>query len=256
MVDDARPAQSSDPQPRVPGEPGRTRDNAARAAGIFLLLTALTTLAAVAARVAADADQATLAQSLAAISDSKALYGIGGAARLVSGITLIAAAWLLLRTWIIRLRLGTPAVPILFAASGLFTLVSGGCAVWLAVSVPGAPGAIDTFASASSTEIAADLRWLTGKIGFAIAGIALIAAARYQWKAGGMLRRISPVSAVIGILMQFIWVDAATFVHQFSGAAFFLWLVAIGAMLYTGRVERNFVHMLDLPPESGAAEHP
>ena len=256
MVDDARPAQSSDPQPRVPGEPGRTRDNAARAAGIFLLLTALTTLAAVAARVAADADQATLAQSLAAISDSKALYGIGGAARLVSGITLIAAAWLLLRTWIIRLRLGTPAVPILFAASGLFTLVSGGCAVWLAVSVPDAADTISTYAGTSSTEVASDLRWLTGKIGFAIAGIALIAAARYQWKAGGMLRRISPVSAVIGILMQFIWVDAATFVHQFSGAAFFLWLVAIGAMLYTGRVERNFVHMLDLPPESGAAEHP
>ena len=246
----------SGPQTWTPGrQSGRSRDAAARAAGVFLLLTALTTVVAVVTRVSADADQATLAQSLAAISDSKALYGIGGAARLVSGITLIAAAWYLLNTWIIKERFGSPLVPILFAVSGIFTLVSGACAVWLAVSVPGTPGAIDTFASASSTEIAADLRWLTGKIGFAIAGIALIAAARYQWKAGRMLRRISPVSAIIGISMQFIWADSATIVHQVSGMAFFLWLVAIGAMLYTGRVERNFVHMLDLPPESGNSEH-
>ena len=240
MVDDARPAQSSDPQPRVPAESARPRDNAARAAGIFLLLTALTTLAAVGARVAADADQATLVESLAAISDSKALYGIGGVARFVSGITLIAAAWLLLQTWIIRLRLGAPAVPILFAASGLFTLVSGVCAVLLAVSVPDATDAISTFARTTSTELAAELRWLTGKIGFAISGLGLIAAARYQWKAGGTLRRISPVSAIIGVSMLFIWIDAATLVHRASGTAFFLWLVAIGAMLYTGRVERHF----------------
>ena len=112
MVDDTRPAQSSNPQPQVPSESGRTRDNAARAAGIFLMLTALTTVVAVAARVSADADQDTLVESLVAISESKGLYGAGGAARIVSGITLIAAAWLLLQTWIIRLRLGTPAVPI------------------------------------------------------------------------------------------------------------------------------------------------
>ena len=245
----------SGPQTWTPGQSGRPRDAAARAAGVFLLLTALTTVVAVVTRVSADADQATLAQSLTAISDSRALYGIGGAARMVSGITLIAAAWYLLNTWIIKERFGSPLVPILFAASGIFTLVSGACAVWLAVSVPGAPGAIDTFATASSTGIAADLRWLTGKIGFAIAGFGLIAAARYQWKAGGMLRRISPMSAIIGVSMQFIWIDAATLVHRASGMAFFLWLVAIGAMLYIGRVERHFAPMPDLPPESGSPEH-
>ena len=254
MVDDVRPAQSSDPRSRVPGESGRTRDNALRAAGIFLLLTALTTLAAVAARVSADADQATLVESLVAISENRALYGAGGAARIISGITLIAAAWFLLQTWIIRLRLGTPAVPILFAASGLFTLVSGVCAVWLAVSVPDAAVTINAFAGTTSTELAAELRWLTGKIGFAIAGLALVVAARYQWKAGGTLRRISPVSAIIGISMQFIWIDAATLVHRVSGIAFFLWLVAIGAMLCIGRVERHFAPMLHLPSESGAPE--
>ena len=114
----------------------------------------------------------------------------------------------------------------------------------LAVSVPDATDAISTFERTTSTELAAELRWLTGKIGFAIAGLGLIAAARYQWKAGGTLRRISPVSAIIGISMQFIWVDSATFIHQFSGTAFFLWLVAIGAMFCIGRVERHFAPML------------
>ena len=223
----------------------RSRNAAARAAGALLLITALATLAAVAGRVAADADQSTLTDSLVSISKSKGLYGIGGAARFVSGITLIAAAWLLLTTWIIRLRLGTPVVPVLFAVSGLFTAVSGGCAVWLAISVPDAAEAILTFAKSSSAEQVADIRWLTGKIGFTLAGLALIVAARYQWKAGGTLRRISPVSALIGIAMQLIWVDAATIMHPINGTVFFLWLVAIGAMLMTGRVERQFNEMID-----------
>ncbi len=246
----------SGPQTWAPGQSARPRDAAARAAGALLLLTAITTMVAVVTRVSADADQATLAQSLAAISDSKALYGIGGAARLVSGIILMAAAWYLLNTWIIRERFGSPIVPALFVASGLFTLVSGACAVWLAASVPGSPGAIDAFAGASSTELVADLRWLTGKIGFAIGGVALLAAARYQWKTGGVLRKIAPVSAIIGVLMLFIWIDAATLVHRFSGMAFVLWLVVIGVMLYTGRVERNFVHTIDSPTKSGSPEHP
>lgn len=230
----------SGPQTWTPGEERRPRDAAARAAGLFLLLTALATVLMVAARVAADADQVTLADSLAAVSESRAVYGAGGVARMVSGITLAAAAWFLLNTWIIRERFGSPIVPILYAVSGLFTLVSGACAVWLAVSVPGTTGAIDAFAASSSTEVADYLRWLTGKIGFAIAGLALLAAARYQWRAGGMLRVMTPVSAIIGILMQFIWVDSASFMHPINGTAFVLWLVAIGAMLATGRIERHF----------------
>ena len=237
LADDALGPGISGPRTSIPGQSARPRDAAARAAGALLLLTAITTMVAVVTRVSADADQATLAQSLAAVSESRLLYGIGGAARVISAIALTAAAWYLLNTWIIKERFGSPIVPVVFAVSGLFTLVSGACAVWLAASVPGSSGAIDAFAGASSTELVADLRWLTGKIGFAIAGLALLAAARYQWKAGGMLRRIAPVSAIIGVLMLFIWIDAATLVHRFSGAAFFLWLVVIGAMLAAGRIE-------------------
>lgn len=226
-------------------EERRPRDAAARAAGAFLLVTALATIVAVAGRVAADADQSTLIESLVAISENETLYGIGGAARLASGITLIAAAWLLLNTWIIRARLGTPAVPVIFAASGVFTAVSGACAVILALSLPDGTEAVTAHLGSSSAELIFEMRWLTGKIGFALAGLALIVAARYQWKAGGTLRRISPVSALIGIAMHFIWVDAATIMHPVNGTAFFLWLLAVGGMLATGRVERQFNAMMD-----------
>ena len=114
---------------------------AARKAGALLILTAAATLVAVVARVSADADQPTLAESLAAISESRGLYGIGGAARLVSGVTLIIGAWLLSKTWPIREGPGKPIVPALLAVSGIFTAVSGVCAIVLALSRvrPGRP---------------------------------------------------------------------------------------------------------------------
>ena len=109
-------------------ETERPRDSSARAAGLLLLVTAIATIVAVAGRVAADADQDTFEQSMAFIAMERGFYGLGGAARAVSGIALVAGAWFLLRTWIIRERLGTPLVPALFVASGLFTMVSGVCA--------------------------------------------------------------------------------------------------------------------------------
>ena len=58
-------------QPR--GGSARPRDNSARIGGVLLLATAAATLLAVFGRVAADADQDTLALSLAAISDGRAI---------------------------------------------------------------------------------------------------------------------------------------------------------------------------------------
>ena len=106
------------------------------------------------------------------------------------------------------------------------------------MSAPDAPPVttIDSF-----TETAAYLRWLTGKIGFALAGLSLIIASRYQWKVGGTLRLIVTASSAVGIAMQFIWIDAATLMHPIIGVAFFVWLLAVGAMLFTGRVEKRFI---------------
>ena len=209
-------------------------------AGLFLLLTAAATIVMVYARVSADADQPTLLESLRAIEANKAMYSLSGIARSISGVTLIIGALFLLKTWVIREGYGTRLVPYLLSGSGGFTLVSGASALILAADASGtaALGSVD-----GSTEAVATLRWLTGKIGFAAAGLALVAAAQRQWKAGGTLRRLAPASALIGMSMQFIWIDAATIVHRASGVAFFIWLIVIGMMLITGRVERHFTQM-------------
>lgn len=197
------------------------------------------------ARVSADADQPTLLESLRAIADNKAMYSVSGIARAISGVTLIIGALFLLRTWIIREGYGTRLVPYLLAASGGFTIVSGAFALVLAADASSATaaGSVD-----SSTEAISTVRWLTGKIGFAVAGLALLAAAQRQWKAGGAIRRIAPASALVGISMQLIWIDAATIMHRVSGVAFFVWLIVIGMMLVTGRVERHFSRMRETSP--------
>ena len=223
---------AQDPSNTVPEQPG---DTAARNAGLLLVATGVITLVAVAGRVMADADQATLAESLAAIAESRFAYGLGGAARVVSGVTLLGGAWLLLATWIIRQRRATPWAPWLFGASGVITGLSGVCAVILAVTATNASEA-GTFA-----EVTEFLRWTTGKLGFALAGLALLVSARSQWMVGGALRFISPLSVIIGAAMLLIWIDALTLVHRFSGVAFVLWLAAIGFLLFSGTVERRFI---------------
>ncbi len=216
------------------------KDSAAWMAGLFLLLTAVATVVMVYARVSADADQPSLLESLRAIAANETMYNVSGIARAISGITLIIGALFLLKTWIIREGYGTRLVPYLLSASGGFTIVSGALAVVLAADASSATAA---GSSDSSTEAIATVRWLTGKIGFAIAGLALLAAAQRQWRAGGAIRRLAPASALVGILMQLIWIDAATIMHRVSGVAFFVWLIVIGMMLVTGRVERHFSRM-------------
>ena len=193
---------------------------------------------AVVTRVSANADHPTLPETLAAIGDSRVLYGAGGTARFVSGITLLVAGWLLLRSWVVRQGFGHPLVPAFLALSGVITAVSGACALALSIS---AQGGSDVEPIGATTEAIATVRWLSGTIGFSLAGLALVIAARQQWKAGKPIRKIAPLSAVIGIAMLFIWWDAATIVHRITGVAFLLWLVLIGFMLVTGRVERHFI---------------
>ena len=146
----------------------------------------MVTLVAVAGRVAADADRETLQETLAAIADNRFFYGLSGAGRLVSGVTLAVGAWYLSRTWIIRERHATPIVPALFGVSGLLTTISGLSAVLLAATLPGSGEA-----TTSLHESMDGLHWLAGVAGFSAAGLALIVASPYQFKVGGKLRFIA-----------------------------------------------------------------
>ena len=214
-------------------------DAAAHRAGWLLLATAGATAVAVVGRVAAGADLPTLGESLAAIARRRGFYAAGGAARLVSGITLFAGAWYLWHTPLMRRRAGTLTVPVLLAVSGLFTAVSGACAVTLARTAPLPAAAAEVAAQGGAEAMVAELRWISGKLGFTLAGLALLATAVRQWRIGGTLRRLAPASAMVGAAMQLIWVDAATAAHRVTGPLFLLWLALIGFMLASGRVARR-----------------
>ena len=205
-----------------------------RKAGILLLLTAAASAAMAMLRVVGDTDQATLIESLRAIAEEQLAYGGGGAARFASGVTLLAATLSLTRIGVTVGGLNVSFLLYLFAASGIITAVSGACAVLLmGYQLPEGAVGVPAWVEATAT-----LRSTTGKAGFAAAGVALIACAVYQWRAGRNLRKAAVASAVIGLAMQFIWIDAATIMHRITGPAFFLWLIVVGTMLMTGRVER------------------
>ncbi len=231
------------PNQTVSSESIDMKDRMAKVAGILLLATAVLTIIMVYARVSADADRATVIQSLQAIATNRGMFGLSGTARLLSGLTLIGAGLVLLRTWIFRERQAMPIVPYALVLSGAFTAVSGACALLIAVSPD-----LNTFAAGTTSMPGEDtalsamysVRWIAGKIGFTLAGVSVLVAARDQWRAGGMLRKLAPGSAILGVAMQFIWLDSATILHPVVGAAFFVWLLIAGILLATGSVERQF----------------
>ena len=206
-----------------------------RTAGIFLLLTALATAISVPARLAADADLPSLDESLAAIGSAKLAYGTGGAARLVGGVTLVAAAVPLWRAMSVYHPVAMAAAAIFLVASGLASIVSGAAATALAATAPTdlMPPELVVL---PAEEAAFAIRWIAGTLGFTFAGLGLIALAPVQWRMGGVLRVTAVVDAVLGIAMLFIWVDAATVVHRITGIAFLIWLIVVGLWLVVPRL--------------------
>ena len=209
----------------------------ARAAGLFLLLAALATAVSVPARLLADADQPTLTESLLAIIANRGYYFTGGLARLVSGLALLAAAWFLWRAMAGYHRPAVGSAAILLGVSGLVTAVSGACAVAIAAAVP-APAGPTAILMASdglpNLQPLADARAITGKAGFTLAGLGLIALGPAQWRVGGLLKVFAVADMIIGVAMLFIWVDAATVMHRVSGVAFLAWLIVSGLWLVAG----------------------
>ena len=243
-----------------------------RSAGALLLLTALATAVSVMARLSANADATPLTDALAqsrnleveaiaalsvseklnAIGSAKVAYAAGGVARLVGGLTLLAAAWPLWRVMGGYHRWAMGAAVALLAASGVASAVSGGCAVVLAALAPEGQSAVG-LGSAAGLDVGGEdalftLRWFAGALGFALAGLGLAALGPVQWRVGGILRFSAVVGAALGLAMLFIWVDAATVVHRITGVGFLLWLIITGVWLLAGRTKAPE----NLPPRPGA----
>lgn len=219
----------------------------ARIAGVFLLLTALATAIMVPTRLMADADQPTLRLTLEAIADNTLAYTYSATARIASGIFLLAAAGLL-RAVTTPYRPGPARLAMTaLALSGMVTVVSGVCGVMLTTVGPSAIA----FDDGRSLELAGRLdaaRWITGKIGFSLAGLGLIGLAPVQWRMGGLLKIAAVADLIIGVAMLFIWVDAATVMHRVSGVAFLAWLIVTGLWLVAGLPKP--------PPVPAAATNP
>ena len=232
-----------------------------RSAGALLLLTALATAVSVMARLSANADATPLTDALAqsqnldveaiaalsvseklnAIGSARVAYAAGGAARLVGGLTLLAAAWPLWRVMGGYHRRAMGASAMLLAASGVASAVSGGGAIALAMLAPDVQSAVG-LGSAAGLDVGAEdalftLRWFAGALGFALAGLGLATLGPAQWRAGGILRFSAVADAILGLAMLFIWVDAATVVHRITGVGFLLWLIITGVWLLAGRTK-------------------
>ena len=251
-----------------------------RTAGVLLLLTALATAVSVLARLMAGADDTPLADSLAqrlnpdaaqiarleaseklhAIGSASVVYGIGGAARLAGGLTLLAAGIYLWRAAGAVYPGAMVVVAALLVASGVASAVSGASAITLAAVAP-EPQTVTVLTSGESgwarlaqpgdpeaqtatqlpdvgfvEEALFGVRWAAGALGFSLAGLGLVALAPVQWRMGGILRVTAVVGAVLGLAMLFIWLDGATVVHRITGVAFLIWLIAAGLWLIAGRI--------------------
>ena len=135
-------------------------------------------------------------------------------------------------------------------ASGAVTAVSGACMLALAMEIPQAASGTGpvvlpiAWAIPGWVEPIDAARWITGKVGFTLAGLGLIALGPVQWRMGGLLKVSAVADVIIGVAMLFIWIDAATVMHRVSGIAFLAWLVVSGVWLAVGLLK---------PPETTAA---
>ena len=213
---------------------------AIRISGLLLLLTAIATAVSVMTRLAGSDEPLPGAPVQLPIILDTGQYVIAGAARVLSGLALLAAAVYL---WT-ALRVSQPQAmglaATLLALSGATTAISGAAMLALAGGIPQAADGSATLMAWGPpgwVEPADAVRWIAGKVGFTLAGLGLIALGPVQWRMGGLLKISAVADVIIGVAMLFIWVDAATVMHRVSGIAFLLWLIISGVWLTLGLMQ-------------------
>ena len=201
--------------------------SAARVSGALTVVAAAAVIIGVFARVAADADQDTLRQSLQAISQNRAAYSAYGALTLLSGAAMIGAAWFLRSASAFRTLTSRPVVPIIFGIAGAIYILSGASTIILATLAPD---------MSQASGMMSEFRRISATIAFIVSGIGLIASGFYQWKAGAPLRYIAPFSVIIGVFMQGLFMQLLTsegiaIIDRGAGLAFVAWLFIVGLTL-------------------------
>ena len=225
-----------------------------RLAGLFLLLTAVATAIMVPTRLMADADQPTLLATLQAIDDNTLPYAYSAVARIFSGMFLVVAAATLRGAILPYQPAAARVATMALSLSGWVTIASGVCAIVLTTIGPGAVAFDDAQLLGWAGRLDA-ARWITGKVGFTLAGLGLIALGPVQWRAGGMLKVSAVADVIIGVAMLFIWVDAATVMHRISGVAFLAWLIVSGIWMLAGLLKPPVATPADAVPQQQTGEY-
>lgn len=213
---------------------------AARAAGLLLLLTAAATAVSVLTRLTSSMEPLPDSPIQTPIILDTGQYAIAGAARVISGLGLLAAAVFLRLTLRDRQPVVVGVAAALLALSGIITAISGACMLALAAGIPEAAAARVYIYSETDRwyqpwiDAVNQARWIAGKVGFTLAGLGLIALGPAQWRIGALMKVSAVADVIIGVAMLFIWVDAATVMHRVSGIAFLLWLIISGVWLAAG----------------------
>jgi len=211
--------------------------SAIRISGLLLLLTAAATAVSVMTRLSSSLEPLPDSPIQLPIILDTGQYAVAGAARVISGLGLLAAAVFLRLTLRERQPMAAGIATTLLELSGAVTAISGACMLALAAGIPQAADGNATLMAWNVPqwlEPADSARWITGKVGFTLAGLGLIALGPVQWRIGGLLKVSAVADVIIGVAMLFIWVDAATVMHRVSGIAFLLWLIVSGVWLAAG----------------------
>ena len=211
--------------------------SAIRISGLLLLLTAAATAVSVMTRLSSSMEPFPDSPIQLPIILDTAQYSVAGAARVISGLGLLAAAVFLRMTLNDRQPVAVGIVAALLVLSGTATAISGAAMLALATGLPEvAASRVYVYPeTAWDYQVWIDpvnqARWIAGKVGFTLAGLGLIALGPVQWRIGGLLKIAAVADVIIGVAMLFIWVDAATVMHRVSGIAFLVWLIVSGVWL-------------------------
>ena len=170
-----------------------------RRAGVLLLLTAAATAVMVVLRVAGDTDQATLIESLRAIAEDRGLFGAGGAARFVSGVTLLAAALALSRmgTSVGGLGCFVPVVHVRRHPASSRRCRGRVRCCWRRTICP-----TRALPFRHGWKLQQPCAGLLARLGSRSPESLLSSAPCTSWRVGGNLRKAAVASAVIGLGMQ------------------------------------------------------
>ena len=204
-----------------------------RVVGGLLIAYMAGVIVSVAARVASNADQESFRASLQLIAENQGLYLTSLASNLASNFLLVALAGGLYLTFQPRQRYLALLGGFMFLAAGLIWMVSNISGLALAqlareFAVASGPLADAFMTSAGAAEL---MREFAGKTAFTLAALSLLAFGGLMAWSRAAPRWLGWLAVVVGMLMLFIWYDAAAALHRIGGAGYLLWLLFTGGWL-------------------------